>query len=206
MSKHKSPSMTLAQFGALKGVSRQAVRAAIERGDVPARATCWRKQGKRRVLTIVDVPLASASWTPPAEQALPEPAAEPSALTEASTMADANRLHAIARARKAQLDYDLAAKKVVPLDVLRIEVVTCIVTARTAFLNVGWKCMSKLGLTREQACGVGDVAHEILVNLSESLGRTVAKATDTKLSDVAADLDRRVHEAEAPINPITKGT
>jgi hypothetical protein len=120
-------------------------------------------------------------------------------------MADANRLYAIARARKAQLDYDLAAKQVVPLDVLRVEVTTCVVTARTAFLNVGWKIMGKANLSREQACDINDAAREILVNLQESLERTVAKATDAKLSDVAADLDRRVHEAEAPINP-TKGT
>ena len=203
-SPRKPPHMSLRQFGDLKSVSRQAVLAAINRGDIPVAATCWTKEGKRRVLKIVDVPLAAKSFTPPVEHPLPAPGGEPSALTEASSMADANRLHAIARARKAQLDFDLAAKRVVSVDVLRLEVSACVVFARTAFLNVGWKAAAKAGLTREQACDVNDCAREILDNLVESNARVIAKATDKKLSDVASDLERMVGEAEKGNDHVTQ--
>jgi hypothetical protein len=176
--KKSPPTMTVAQFAVLKGVSRQAVRAAIERGEIPPAATCWTTRGKQKVLMIVDVPLASKLWTP-AE--LPEPPAAgglAGPLSEATSTPEAKRLFAVYRAQQAKLDFEAASGKLVPLEHVRLDVNTCIIQARSAFLNIGWKAMAKLSLTRDQACDINDLARDILEELAESTKRALAKVAD----------------------------
>jgi phage terminase Nu1 subunit (DNA packaging protein) len=164
------PRLTVAQFAILKGCTRQAVLAAIERGDIPPAVTCWTARGKQKVLMIVDVPTASKLWTPAAQPAPPtagEMVAGP--LSGSSSLADARRLMAIARAKQAQLEFEVASGKSISLDEAISVVTRRIAEARDAFLALPNRLRNRLpGVTVETMEALDQLVRETLDNLAET--------------------------------------
>jgi len=175
--------MNTTEFAKLKNCKRAAVLRALKQGLIPRGAWKWTGKGRGRRVEIVDPKLAASSWEPRAptpsaptsDVAEPQPKLGP--LNDSASAAEARRVYEIARARREVLELQRETKELVPIEVIKTDVATCIIRARSAFLQIGWKAMSKLNLTRDQACDIETLAREILTELAESTGRVIAKAT-----------------------------
>jgi len=166
MPKPKRQVLSLSRFAALKGVSRQAVHKAIERGDIPPEAIAWRGKGKRRVVTIVNVPLAS-TWTPAGrEGSLADE--KPGELTDASSARDAKRILLIFKAKQARIEFEQASDKLIDREAALALYGGQVSQARNALLNLPTKARARLPhLAAADAVVLEELIRDVLTDLAD---------------------------------------
>lgn len=165
--RRKPPTMSTRAFAALKGVSRQAVAAAIERGDIPPTCVGWQGKGRRRVRVVTNVELAAKSWTPTTSEQ-PSPSSDDAKLSESTSMADAKRLLVVARAKRAQLDFEVAAGRLIAVDDVREKFDRIVLEARNAFLTLARRARSRIpSLTVADGIVLDTMVREVLTDLAE---------------------------------------
>lgn len=165
MPKPKKQALSLSKFAALKGVSRQAVHKAIERGDIPPEAVAWRGRGKRRVRVIVNVPLAS-TWTP-TEQPASLADEKPGELTDASSVREAKRLLLVFKAKQARLEFEQASNRLIDREAALALYSGQVLQARNALLALPSKLRACCPhLTVEDALALDELIRDVLADLA----------------------------------------
>lgn len=174
--------LTTKRYAEMRGVARQSVVRAIERGDIPASAVARRGKGKRAVFAIVDVELANRSWAPTAAERPDDPACEPGQLSDLSTMAEARRVRTVYLARQARLEFEVAAGKLIEVETARQVFAKQIAEAKNAVMALGKHARSRIPhLTVDDALVIEELLREALESLDpDGAAKAAQKASAGK--------------------------